>query len=78
MSGHDIELARFARGHRGDVVIALRSYKGKLYIDMRAWMHTPSGESTPTAKGVTIRIAEIPKLIAALGRARDLIERGVE
>lgn len=73
----DIELARFPRAGRGDVVISLRSFKGRLFVDARAHFHTPTGETSPTKKGVTFKTDEIAKLISALGRAQAMLKRGV-
>ena len=54
---------------RETVAIALRTYKGIRLIDVRVVVPTPDGGTTPTAKGVALRLECLPDLIALLQRA---------
>ena len=54
---------------REDIAVALRTYKGYRFIDLRLMASTPDGGTTPTAKGVTLKAGSLPELIGLLQRA---------
>jgi predicted alpha/beta-hydrolase family hydrolase len=52
-----------------DIAVALRSYKGTRFCDMRVMARRPDGEPVPTAKGVTIKPEALREMIELLRKA---------
>ena len=47
---------------REDIAVALRTYKGYRFVDLRLMASKPDGGTTPTAKGVTLKAGSLPEL----------------
>jgi hypothetical protein len=59
--------------------IAVRSYEGHRYLDLRVWWRGDDGSMRPSAKGVTVRRTEIASVLSALDAGlADLEGRKVE
>jgi hypothetical protein len=56
---------------REDIAVALRTYKGYRFVDLRLMASKPDGGTTPTVKGVTLKPASLPALIGLLQRAHE-------
>ena len=53
-----------------EIRVTLERYQGKRLCDIRVYTeYRTTGETGPTKKGVTVRIEQLPELIAALQRA---------
>ena len=71
-------IATIEKNSREDVRIALDEFHGAQLIDVRTFADFTSGgpdDRKPTKKGVSLNVAKLPALIAALERARDEAER---
>jgi len=74
-----VVVARFWRNRRGEaVVVSLREYKGRALADVRVNFTTQDGRLQPSRKGLSIVVARLPDLAAAIAKARDkAIELGL-
>lgn len=52
------------------ITIALKSYEGRSFVDIRIFGTNSAGQSVPTQKGVTVGFKQFPELLHALDRAR--------
>jgi hypothetical protein len=50
------------------VRIELSTYRGHSFVNLRSWFRGNDGEWHATKRGVTVRLRELPELIAALQR----------
>jgi hypothetical protein len=63
-------VARFWRNRKGEaVVVQLRQFEGRAIADARVYFTTKEGKLQPTKKGLSIVIARLPDLAAALNKA---------
>jgi hypothetical protein len=72
-----IEIAKLWRDRNGTaIIIALRSYKERPFLDLRTFLPTTDGKLAPSQKGLTLplrKIAEVAKALEkAIERAREL------
>ena len=65
----DRTVGTMRKNAREDIAVALRTYKGYRFIDLRLMATKPDGGTTPTAKGVTLKARSLPELIGLLQRA---------
>ena len=59
------------------VRVCLQTWNGRDYIDIRVWIAEKEGQNevmVATRKGVTVKVELLPKLIAALEKARKEID----
>ena len=56
---------------REEIAVALRTYKGHRFCDVRLMASKPDGGMTPTGKGVTLKPKDLPELIELLQRAHE-------
>jgi hypothetical protein len=71
-TGHnepDRPIGTVRKNARESVVVALRTFKGFPFIDVRLHALNPDGSTVPTAKGVTLKAGALPELISLLRRA---------
>ena len=77
-------LATLDRGRSGDaLIVALDEYEGHPFVSLRVWASGEGGARFPTKKGLSIRVAELGRVIAALQEAearvlRDAARRSAE
>jgi fumarate hydratase class II len=63
----DKTIATFQKNKFQEVRVGIREFKGNDLVDIRTWTMTQgSNEMVPTAKGVTINVALLSELKAAL------------
>jgi hypothetical protein len=65
-------LATLARGQDEEFRVNLDEYQGRPYVSLRLWQRSQDGNFWPTRKGCSVRIGELPDVIAALQRAEEL------
>ncbi|KAK43625.1 hypothetical protein BG58_31340 [Caballeronia jiangsuensis] len=46
--------------------VHVRSYRGRVFIDLRAWYVGEDGEYRPSGKGVTLQPDQVPEITRAL------------
>ena len=63
----DKTIAVFSKNKFQEVRVGIREFKGNDLVDIRIWTQTQgSAEMVPTAKGVAINVALLPKLLKSL------------
>jgi hypothetical protein len=68
--GPSTQLATCARGQLEELRVSLDEFKGHRYLSIRVWTRAfPTGQFTPTKKGVTIKLREIVEVGKALREA---------
>ena len=63
VTGHnepDRIIGTVRKNGREDIAVALRTYKGYRFVDLRLMARRPDGGTTPTAKGVTMKAGSCP------------------
>ncbi len=65
----DRVIGSLTKNSRESVTVALRTYNGHRYCDVRVMASKPDGGTTPTKKGVTLKAGSLPELIGVLQRA---------
>ena len=58
--------ATFARSDTEELRVELASYEGHPFVNLRIWFTGTDGQWHPTKKGCTVRLREVPELVAAL------------
>jgi len=70
------EIGRVPKNSREVIVVCLSEYRGTDLVDLRIHAdYGVAGEYLPTAKGVSLRTARLPLLIAELEKALAEAER---
>jgi Transcriptional Coactivator p15 (PC4) len=65
-----IEIAKFWRNRQGEaVIVCFREYQGRALIDCRVHFTNKEGKLQPTNKGLSLVLARLPDLAAALNKA---------
>jgi hypothetical protein len=63
-------IARFWANRRGEAIfVQLREFEGRALVDVRKHFTAPDGTMQPTRKGLSIVVARLPDLAAALAKA---------
>jgi hypothetical protein len=52
------------------IIITVKEFKGKTYIDVRNFFENDEGEMVPTKKGVSLTPENLDELIRLLGEAK--------
>ena len=53
--------------------VSIKEYEGRPYVSLRVWVRDKnSGAMWPTRRGVSVRVRELPRVIAALQKAAEL------
>jgi hypothetical protein len=56
------------------IVVSLKEYKGRQYVDIRTWFYGEKGDCLPTKKGVTLSQKQVSELIAVLSKIPAAVE----
>ena len=68
-------LADIPRGDDGMLRLSLATFKGHEYVATRVWTLARDGSAWfPTRSGGSIRLREIDDVVAALGKAKALVD----
>lgn len=65
----------FARGEKDKLVVSVREYEGRPYIDCRIYFLGTNGEWLPTKKGITVRTNEMHNFSDAIEKSIVELER---
>ena len=70
-------IANLSKNSRETVRIALDEYRGVNLVDIRIMViaNDPSGAEVPTKKGISLRVEQLPHLLAALHAAEAEVRR---
>jgi hypothetical protein len=61
----EIVVARFGKNAREEVRVTVGEYRGRQVADFRVWTRLDDHDQ-PTRKGLTIRVEQVPELLAAV------------
>jgi hypothetical protein len=65
-----IMVSRFWRNRKGEAVfVQLRPFEGRALVDLRIHYTDKAGKMAPTEKGLSIVVARLPELAAAINKA---------
>jgi hypothetical protein len=72
-----VEIAKFWRNRKHEaVIVSLREYGGRCILDARVHFEDKDGRFQPSKKGLSIVVARLPELAAAIAlalvKAREL------
>lgn len=67
-------LATIARGPKERIVIELREYRGRRFLDLREYFRTADGRWQATRRGVAIKLHELRGVHEAIEKACTLAE----
>ncbi len=67
----------FSKNSMERVRVALTTYKGGSYIDLRVFYHAAGDEWRPSRKGLMVDTALLPKLAEAVERLKAAVEEEV-
>jgi len=77
-SEHHIMIGAIEKNARDTIVVQVRSYKGKDYVDVRNHYHDTEGELKPTQKGISLetsRFIELKELIDKIPAALESLAK---
>jgi hypothetical protein len=69
-----IDIATIEKNRSEELRVALKEFKGRNYADVRTYVEPYADEGqgrVPTKKGITVPLAKLPELIAALQKAEE-------
>lgn len=66
------DIAIIPKNAREELRISLDEFNGHELLNLRIWFHTGDGEMRPTKKGVALKVALLPELLAALVEAEKV------
>jgi hypothetical protein len=52
------------------IIVTVKEFKGKTYVDVRTFFENDDGEMVPTKKGVSLTPENLDELIRILGEAK--------
>lgn len=67
-----MELGEIAKG-KDKIIIALKEFKGKEYIDIRTHFENDDGDWIPTKKGITLSPDSLDEMIDVLKSAKKKV-----
>lgn len=65
-----IILGEFLKSETDKIIVSLKEYKGRKYVDVRTYFQADDGNYLPTKKGVTFSPKFVETLITILVKAR--------
>ena len=72
----DIPIAVIKKNQTDELHIAIKEFKGRVYIDVRTFIeYSTTGQMGPTKKGITIGPRKLRELIEALERAEVEVQK---
>jgi hypothetical protein len=71
----DQTISVFPKNKFQEVRVGIREFKGNDLVDVRIWTNAQGADQmVPTAKGVTINVHLLPKLLKALGETEKILK----
>jgi len=67
-----MQIGDMAKG-KDKIIVALREFKGKEYIDVRTHFENDDGEWIPTKKGITLTPDSLDEMIGLLQKAKEKV-----
>ena len=67
-----MEIGEITKG-KDKIIIAMKEFKGKEYIDIRTHFQNDEGGWVPTKKGITLTYDNLDEMIDILNKAKDRV-----
>jgi hypothetical protein len=67
-----MQIGELAKG-KDKIIITLKEFKGKQYIDIRTYFENQEGEWIPTKKGISLTPDNVDDLIKFLNEAKQKV-----
>ena len=67
-------LGTFKKNGKEDVRVIVRTWNGYELLDIRGWYKDDKDEYRPSAKGISIRLEQVPELLKALKPLEKLFQ----
>ncbi|MCX5806153.1 MAG: transcriptional coactivator p15/PC4 family protein [Proteobacteria bacterium] len=67
-----MQIGELAKG-KDKIIITLKEFKGKQYIDIRTYFENQEGEWIPTKKGISLTPDSVDDLIKFLNEAKQKV-----
>ncbi len=74
---HHIMIGTLEKNDRDTIVVQIRSFKGKEYVDVRNHYRDAEDELKPTQKGISIETGRYAELKALFDKIPDAISKGM-
>ena len=58
------------------IIVTVKEFKGKTYVDVRTFFENDDGEMVPTKKGVSLTPENLDELMRLLGEAKKQLPKG--
>lgn len=58
------------------IIVTVKEFKGKTYVDVRTFFENDEGEMIPTKKGVSLTPENLDELIGLLTEAKGKLQEG--
>lgn len=71
-----VPIATIRKNSREEVRVAIATYHGTRFADVRVYAENKAGERVPTPKGVALRLDSLEALIEALEAVRRELQHG--
>lgn len=59
------------------IIVQVKEFKGKTYVDLRIHFENDAGEMVPTKKGITLNPENVDELMGLLEKAKRALAEGV-
>lgn len=68
-------IGEIAKSGTDKIMVAVKEFKGKTYIDIRTFFENEAGEMVPTKKGISLTPENLDEIIELLKKAKKSIEK---
>jgi hypothetical protein len=66
-----LKMWKSPRGRKRTIALAFKQYEGHTFLDCRLFDTNADGQAVPTAKGVTVGLAQLPQFVAGMNKALE-------
>jgi len=60
------------------IMVTVKEFKGKTYVDIRTYFENDQGEMVPTKKGVSLTPENLDEILGLLQQAKKAVKEGVK
>jgi hypothetical protein len=60
------------------IMVTVKEFKGKTYVDIRTYFENDQGEMMPTKKGVSLTPENVDDILKLLQEAKKVVAEGVK
>jgi hypothetical protein len=59
------------------IMVTVKEFKGKTYVDIRTYFENDQGEMMPTKKGVSLTPENVDEILVLLQNAKKAVQEGI-